>query len=132
MERSFKGRLRLLRVTTIPLSLDKLLTGQLKFMSDKGFDVTAVSANGSEIESIKEREDCEHCIIPMTRTISPLADVKALWKMVRLIKKEKPVIVHTHTPKAGLIGMLAAWCLFACIQWQDCHSWKVRAQKENY
>lgn len=98
-----------MRVTTIPLSLDKLLTGQLKFMSDKGFDVTAVSANGSEIESIKEREDCEHCIIPMTRTISPLADVKALWKMVRLIKKEKPVIVHTHTPKAGLIGMLAAW-----------------------
>lgn len=99
---------KLLRITTIPLSLDKLLTGQLRFMSSY-FDVIAVSADGPEIETIKKREGCDYLVIPMTRTISPFRDYVALLKMIKLIKREKPTIVHSHTPKAGLIAMLAAY-----------------------
>jgi len=45
----------------------------------------------------------------MTRTISPLKDLAALFKLVRTLKRIKPHIVHTHTPKAGFLGMMAAW-----------------------
>ncbi len=44
----------------------------------------------------------------MSRTVSPLRDLVSLWRLFLLLKKEKPEIVHTHTPKAGLLGMLAA------------------------
>src|SRR4051794_12528067 len=99
---------KLVRVTTIPLSLDKLLTGQLRFMSSY-FDIVAVSSEGPEIEMIKHREGCDYFVVPMTRTISPIQDFFALWKMIKLIKREKPTIIHSHTPKAGLIAMLAAY-----------------------
>lgn len=101
--------MKILRITTVPLSLNVLLKGQLKFMNESGFEVTAVSANGPEVTEIKDREGVEHIVIPLTRKITPLRDLIALWKMTRLIKKLKPQIVHTHTPKAGLIGMMSAW-----------------------
>ena len=44
----------------------------------------------------------------MTRKMTPLADICCLWLMYRFLKKEKPDIVHSHTPKAGLIAMIAA------------------------
>jgi lipopolysaccharide/colanic/teichoic acid biosynthesis glycosyltransferase len=100
--------MKLLRVTTVPMSLAKLLSGQLRFMQRQGYEVVAVSGDGPEIALIKEREQCRHVVVPMTRTISPLKDLLSLYYMIRLIRREKPDIVHTHTPKAGLIGMMAA------------------------
>ena len=46
--------------------------------------------------------------INMSRKITPFQDLKSLWEMWNFLRKEKPQIVHTHTPKAGIIGMLAA------------------------
>ncbi|MBL7743784.1 MAG: glycosyltransferase family 4 protein [Chitinophagaceae bacterium] len=57
---------------------------------------------------MKKNEGCRHHIIPMTRKITPLTDLRCLWLMYRFFKKERPDIVHSHTPKAGLIAMLAA------------------------
>ncbi len=57
---------------------------------------------------IKEREGVEMYELDMARNISILKDIIALWKIFFLIRKLKPTIVHTHTPKAGLLGMLAA------------------------
>ncbi len=101
-------KVKLVRVTTIPLSFDKLITGQLNFMDHHGFKVIAVSSYGKEINSIINREKCDFKVIPMTRSITPVRDIFSLYKMILLLKKEKPQIVHTHTPKAGLIGMVAA------------------------
>jgi glycosyltransferase involved in cell wall biosynthesis len=100
-------RPRLVRVTTVPMSLRYLLRGQLAYMHANGFDVTAVSADGREREDII-REGIEHVVIPFTRKITPVQDVVCLLKLVRLFKNIKPDIVHTHTPKAGLLGMVAA------------------------
>lgn len=98
---------RLLRITTVPVSLKLLLRGQVSFFIKHGFDVITASADGPErAELMKE---AEHRIVPMTRTISPLRDLWALFLLVRLIRDYRPQIVHTHTPKAGLLGMLAAW-----------------------
>jgi glycosyltransferase involved in cell wall biosynthesis len=102
---------KLIRITTVPISLKILLTGQMKYMLNNGFDVIAISAEGPEIRDIEKDEGVQHVVIPMTRQITPFADLKSLWLMYRFFKTSKPDIVHTHTPKAGLIGMLAA--LFA-------------------
>ena len=101
--------MKVLRVTTVPISLNVLLKGQLKFISDQGFEVIAVSADGPEIKEIKEREGVRHKVVPLTRRITPFQDLIALLRMVLLIRSLKPQMVHSHTPKAGLIGMLAAW-----------------------
>ncbi len=99
---------KLIRITTVPLSLKLLLTGQMKFMKDRGWDVLMVSADGREVQQVVKSEGCRHEVIPFTRKITPIQDIISLWKLYRLIKREKPDIVHTHTPKAGLLGMIAA------------------------
>lgn len=99
---------KLIRVTTAPLSLNVLLPGQMGYMAKNGFDVLMVSSDGPELEKVLQREGCRHHIIPMTRQMTPLSDLRCLWHMYRLFKKEKPDIVHSHTPKAGLLAMLAA------------------------
>src|SRR5690625_237116 len=99
---------KLLRITTVPISLSGLLKDQLKFMRENGFEVLGVSSPGAELQEVKHSQQVETVAIPMTRTISPLKDLKALWQLYLLFKKEKPDIVHTHTPKAGTLGMMAA------------------------
>ncbi len=99
---------KLLRITTVPISLNILLKGQLQYMQSQGFEVITASAAGPEVKEIEEREGVKHFPITFTRTISPFQDLVALRQLVRLMRKEKPDIVHTHTPKAGLLGMMAA------------------------
>ncbi|MBS4066604.1 MAG: glycosyltransferase family 4 protein [Chitinophagaceae bacterium] len=78
-------------------------------MKEKGFDVVMISADGKEVQELKEQEDCPHFVVPFVRTIKPWQDLKCLFKLIQLFRKLKPDIVHTHTPKAGLLGMLAAF-----------------------
>ena len=100
--------MKLIRTTTAPLSLKYLLRNQMRYMKEKGFNVLMVSSDGPEREEVIRNEQCPHTIVPMTRRMTPLADLRALWSFYRLLKKERPEIVHSHTPKAGLIAMLAA------------------------
>ncbi len=67
-----------------------------------------VSADGKEVNEVVKREGCQHRVIPFTRRITPFQDLYCIWLLTKLFKKEKPDIVHTHTPKAGLLGMIAA------------------------
>jgi len=99
---------KLVRITTVPMSLSILLRGQLRFMSQY-FDVLAISSPGAELNEVGNVEGVKTVAIHMTRTISPIRDLIALYKLTRLLKAQNPDIVHTHTPKAGLLGMLAAW-----------------------
>ncbi|MCX2837898.1 glycosyltransferase family 4 protein [Salinimicrobium sp. MT39] len=98
---------KLIRITTIPLSLEKLLEGQLTFMNDY-FKVTAVASEKGRLEKFGLDNGVETFHVEMTREITPAKDLKALFKLYRFFKREKPAIVHTHTPKAGIVGMMAA------------------------
>lgn len=100
---------KLFRITTVPLSLQKLITGQLPFMKSHGFEPVMISADGEEAELAVEEQKCVLVPIAMTRQITPLADLKALWQFYKLCRLYKPAIVHSHTPKAGIIGMLGSW-----------------------
>jgi len=100
---------KLIRITTIPMSLKHLIKGQMAFMSKNGFDVIMISSDGKELKDVIENEKCSHFIIPFTRKITPIKDLIATFRLYRLLIKEKPDIVHTHTPKAGLVGMLSSF-----------------------
>lgn len=99
---------RLLRITTVPQSLVILLNGQLEFMSRQGFEVLTVSSDGPEARVLSSK-GIRHQAVAMSRSITPLRDLLSLVRLIITIIRFKPDIVHTHTPKAGLLGMLAAW-----------------------
>ncbi len=108
METPIKTRPKLVRITTISMALEKLLTGQLRFMHENGFDVYMISSNTDKATQLSNREKSTFIPVNMTRVISPFSDLVSLYKLVRVFSKLKPDIVHSHTPKAGLLGMWAA------------------------
>lgn len=97
---------KLVRITTIPLSLEKLLEGQLTYM-EKHYEVIAIAAEKERLEQYGKSNEVRTFWVEMTRKITPLQDLKAVVKLYMFFKKERPLIVHTHTPKAGIVGMLA-------------------------
>ena len=97
---------KIIRATTIPMSLDVFCNGMLKELSEK-YEVVALSSPGPEISTIEEREDVRTAIVPMERHISLWRDMKALIHMIGVFRKEKPTMVHSMTPKAGLLCMIA-------------------------
>ncbi|NHE56138.1 glycosyltransferase family 4 protein [Cyclobacterium plantarum] len=101
---------KLIRITTVPLSLKLLLRQQMHFMSVAGFEVLMVSSEGKEWHDVlKSEKNVRKEIIPFTRKITPFKDLYCIWRLYQLFKKEKPDIVHSHTPKAGLLSMIAGW-----------------------
>jgi glycosyltransferase involved in cell wall biosynthesis len=99
---------KLIRITTVPQSLGGLLKGQLRFMSNY-FEVIGISSSGKDLEKVRTDEGIRVIPVKMTRKITPVWDLIALWQLYCVFRKERPLIVHTHTPKAGTVGMLAAW-----------------------
>ena len=99
---------KLIRTATVAMSLDILIKGQLAFLNEY-YEVIAVSGKDSYLENVALREGVRVENVPMNRTISPFNDFVSLVKMYLLFKKEKPDIVHSITPKAGLISMVAAF-----------------------
>ena len=77
-------------------------------MNENGFEVIMVSSEGKEWPDLIANEKCEHRIVHMTRKMTPFTDLGSLWRLYKLFRKEKPDIVHSHTPKAGLLAMMAA------------------------
>lgn len=100
-------QIKIIRTSTVAISLNFLLKGQLSFLN-KEFEVIAVSGEDEHLRNVVQREDVRSVSIPMRRRISPFHDFISLWQLFWLLKKEKPTIVHSITPKAGLLTMLAS------------------------
>ena len=103
---------KLIRVTTADISLDGLLKGQLKFLSHY-FEVIGVAKNTGCLQEVKERENIRIVDAPLERPISFIKDIKGLWFLYCLFRKEKPWCVHANTPKGSLLAMIASW--LACV-----------------
>ena len=105
-------RKKLIRVTTADISLNSLLKGQLMFLNQY-FEVIGVAKDTGVLKEVSEREGIRVVDAPLERPISLVKDIKGLWFLYRLFRKEKPWCVHANTPKGSLLAMLAAW--FACV-----------------
>lgn len=102
--------MKIIRTSTIPNSLNSFCHGLLKELhEEEGYEVVAVSSPGSALDEIREREGVKTYAVSMERHISPFKDLKSLWCLIKVFRKEKPNMVHSITPKAGLLSMMAAW-----------------------
>jgi glycosyltransferase involved in cell wall biosynthesis len=101
------NRIKVAHITTVDDSLHGLLLNQMRSLRRAGYDVIGISAPGQFVPQI-EAAGVRHIPLQMTRTITPGADLVALGRLARVLRHERVTIVHTHTPKAGLIGQLAA------------------------
>jgi glycosyltransferase involved in cell wall biosynthesis len=102
-----ESRATLVHLTTIPITLG-FLRGQAAFLRRAGLDVQAISSPGSELSLFGATERVAVHPVEMARQITPVRDLVAVWRLWRLLRRIRPVIVDAHTPKAGLLGMIAA------------------------
>ncbi len=95
-------------LATDPITTRVLMAGQLSFLRQQGFDVTLIAGPGVDLEQSAAREGVRMIPVPMTREISPLQDWRSLRNLKGVLQELQPDIVNAGTPKAGLLGMLAA------------------------
>lgn len=99
---------KIIRTSTVPTSLNTFCKGLLTELKEE-YEVVALSSPGEELDELGEREQVKTIAVPMQRQISPLKDLVSLWKIYRAFRREKPQMVHSMTPKAGLLCMMAGW-----------------------
>lgn len=102
---------KLVYVVTHTKSARCFLDGQLAFMREHGFDVFLIGSPGEGLDQISQREGVTTIAVPMEREMSPLRDLQSLWRLFRVLRQLRPQVVNAGTPKAGLLAMIAAWCL---------------------
>lgn len=98
---------KLIYCSTIPTSLNIFCRGMLREMAEE-YDVVAVTSPGEELDEIAERERVRCVPVMMHREIAPMADLRSLGQLIRVFRQERPDAVHSYTPKAGLLCMMAA------------------------
>ena len=101
--------IKIVRCATVGTSLDTFCRGLLTELRDKGFEVVALSSPDKDLEQLGKREMVRTIGVSMSRHIAPLKDFLSLMRLVRVFIKEKPDMVHSMTPKAGLLCMIASW-----------------------
>jgi len=101
---------KIIRACTVSQSLG-FVRGMLPYLSNK-YEVVLLSSPGPEMDEILQKEKKVRGItIKMERHISPIKDVVSLLRIIMAFWKEKPTMVHSMTPKAGLLCMLAGWMI---------------------
>ncbi len=101
-------KIKIIRATTVPMSLEAFCKGMLKELSSK-YEVVALSSPGTEFDIVAKREGVRTITVPMERHISLARDIKSLLSLIKVFYKEEPTMVHSMTPKAGMLCMIAAW-----------------------
>lgn len=100
--------IKLLHIVTVPKTLG-FFRGQVGYMKARGLSVYAVSSPGEELGAFGASESIPVYAVEMTRRITPLRDLVALWRLWFILRSIRPHLVHSHTPKGGLLGIIAAW-----------------------
>lgn len=104
-----QNRPRLVIVVNSAIALG-FLQGQLEYFQNRGFQVTVLCPGRRNREWEVARPDGIPIIeVPMEREIAPWRDLQSLWHLWNVMRKLRPTITNVGTPKAGLLGGLAAW-----------------------
>lgn len=103
-------KIKLIRIANVPGALSHILKGQLEYINyNTEFEVIGVSLPGEKLENLGIQEKIRIYGLKMNRGISPIEDIIAIWKLFKFLRIEKPFIIHSHTPKAGFISMIASF-----------------------
>ena len=101
-------QIKVIRACTVPQSIG-FVVGMIPDLT-KEYEVGVLSSPGEEWAMLDKYGDAvKRLEVPMERHISPLRDLRSLWRLVRVFRRERPDMVHSMTPKAGMLCMLAAW-----------------------
>lgn len=100
---------KLAYVTTMPVTQWGFLRGQNPFFAARGFEIHAIASPGKLFRELAERDGVAMHPVPIARTVSPLHDLVSVWRLFRLFRRLRPDIAHVSTPKAALVGAIAAW-----------------------
>lgn len=104
------AKTKIIRTSTVATSLNTFCRGLLRQLQDEeGMEVVAVASPGKEMADMGQREGIRTIGVEMERRMSPLKDLRSLWRLYRVFRRERPTMVHSITPKAGLLSMMAAW-----------------------
>lgn len=98
---------KIAHIATVDIGLRYLLLNQLRSIRDAGYEVLGISSPGRDVAAV-EAAGIRHIPVTMTRTMTPLRDFRALLELIAVMRRERFTIVHTHNPKPGLLGQLAA------------------------
>ena len=102
------GKRKIIRAATVPTSLETFLDGAFEALMER-YDLVLLSSPGAELDRLGERHGVRTVAVAMERHMAPLKDLVALLRLIVVFVRERPRMVHSMTPKAGLLCMLAAW-----------------------
>ena len=100
-------RKKIIRAVTVSMSVG-FFKPMVEDLQQRGYEVVSVSSDGPDLAELRDM-GVKTIEVEMERRMSPLKDLKSLWNLIRVFKKEHPYMVHSMTPKAGLLCMMAAW-----------------------
>lgn len=98
---------KIIRCSTVDSSID-FLRGMIPYLS-KHYELLLLSSPGKYLTEFSQTFGVKTYEVKMERQISPLKDIVSLFNLIMVFAKEKPRMVHSMTPKAGLLCMIAAW-----------------------
>ncbi|MGV7223123.1 MAG: glycosyltransferase family 4 protein [Nitrospinales bacterium] len=112
---------RIALISSVPYTLHVFYSDLIQALVDEGCDVHICSSPGEAMDTLSSKSDLSTHEIPILRKISPWTDLLAIRLLINAMKQNKIQIVHTHTPKAGLLGMLSAFLARVPVRFHTCH-----------
>lgn len=103
-----KSKYKLIRTSTVSTSLVSFLEPSIEILKSK-YNLVLLSSPDKDLDYLGDKYDVVVYGVAMHRRMSPIQDLISLLKLIKVFHKEKPYMVHSMTPKAGLLCMLAAW-----------------------
>lgn len=103
-----KNKYKLIRTSTVSTSLVSFLESSIEILKSK-YNLVLLSSPGKDLDYLGDKYDVVVYGVAMQRRMSPIQDLISLLNLIKVFHKEKPYMVHSMTPKAGLLCMLAAW-----------------------
>lgn len=101
-------KIKLIRCSTISLTLSSFVETSIKHLMSR-YDLVLLSSPDQNLEKLGLKFNIKTIGVLMQRRMSPVQDLRSLLNLIKVFHKEKPYMVHSMTPKAGLLCMLAAW-----------------------
>lgn len=103
-----RPRICALHVTSLGITARLFLVPHFRRLREAGMSVALACGEEAETRRLCDELDIRYTPVPIRQHISPLADIHAVLGLWRILRRERPRLVHAHMSKAGLVGLIAA------------------------